>query len=177
MYELEIPWVNEDSDDSGDYDIRDSVRIVGAGATTAILDGGFPIDGITPEQKGMDRLFEIHPTAGNVTFADLTLREAFSPDDGGAIQNWSPGPLRIEHVHVLDNLASGVGGGINNDEPYRLRLGHLCPPLLMPGRAARDRRLHPDRQRRGRRRRGDQQRRLRAPSPSPTARSSITRRR
>ena len=27
----------------------------------------------------MDRLFEIHPSAGNVTFADVTLREGFSP--------------------------------------------------------------------------------------------------
>src|SRR5688572_24682799 len=68
-YELEIPTVNEDSDASGDFDIRDSVTIVGTGAdaTSTILDGGFPPEGSPLEQRGMDRLLEIHPTALNVT--------------------------------------------------------------------------------------------------------------
>src|SRR5918992_1754352 len=81
FYELEIPVFNEDSDASGDYDIRDSVIIDGAGATgtsATILDGGFPPEGATSEQRGMDRLFEIHPTALNVTISKLTIREGFS---------------------------------------------------------------------------------------------------
>ena len=51
-----------------------------------------------PEARGLDRLFEIHPTAGNVTFSDLTLREGFVDGDGAAIQNWSSGLLRLENV-------------------------------------------------------------------------------
>ena len=65
----------------------------------------------------MDRLFEIHPTAKDVIFRDLTLREGYTEEDGGAIQNWSPGVLRLEHVHVLDNYAGSAGGGVNNADP------------------------------------------------------------
>ena len=106
------------------------VTFVGAGARVSIVDGGFPLDGADPLARGMDRLFEIHPSAGNVTFRDLTLREASSPGDGGAIQNWSPGVLRIENAHVLDNLAGGVGGGINNADPEAY--DWVVAPLNMP---------------------------------------------
>ena len=62
------------------------MTFVGAGAATTILDGGFPPPNADPEARGLDRLLEIHPTSGNVTLRDLTLREGFSPDDGAAIQ-------------------------------------------------------------------------------------------
>jgi parallel beta-helix repeat protein len=114
VYELEIPTFNEDLDETGDYDIHDSLTIVGEGPAASILDGGWPLAGSPLEEPGLDRLIEIHPTAGNVSLSNLTLREGFSEDDGGAIQNWSSGLLRLENVHVLDNLATGAGGGINN---------------------------------------------------------------
>jgi large repetitive protein len=116
-YELEIPTVNEDSPTSGDHDITDLVNIVGAGAGTTIVDGGFPLQGAQIEARGIDRLFEVHPSAGSVTFRGMTIREGFSADDGGAIQNWSPGLLRVENVHVLDSFASKDGGGVNNGDP------------------------------------------------------------
>ena len=120
VYELGIPTVNDDLPGTGDFDISSSVTIVGAGAGTdtasTIIDGGFPLPGADPEARGLDRLFEIHPGNHNVTFKDLTLREGFA-DEGAAIQNWSSGLIRVEKVHVLDNLATGTGGGINNDDP------------------------------------------------------------
>ncbi len=69
IYELEIPALNDDLPDTGDYDIYSAVTIVGVGPGETIIDGGFPLEGSPIEQKGMDRLFEIHPTAKNVTFS------------------------------------------------------------------------------------------------------------
>jgi CSLREA domain-containing protein len=135
-YELEIPTINEDSDSSGDFDIRDSVAIVGTAATgvdATIIDGGFPPDGSPIEQRGMDRLFEIHPTALHVTFSKLTMREGFSDDAGAAIQNWSPGRVRVEDSRLIDNLASKTGGGINQAEPSDYSCPLCIPTLLPPG--------------------------------------------
>ena len=139
------------------------MTIVGAGATgvATILDGGFPPDGSPLEQRGMDRLFEIHPTALNVDdLQDLTIREGFSDDAGAGIQNWSPGRVRLEDVTVKDNLASKAGGGVNHAEPSEYTW--LCLPLdacRAGGIEIVDSTLL--RQRLRRRRRGDQQHRLR----------------
>src|SRR5918997_6918293 len=118
VYELEIPVMNEDTASTGDHDIVDSVSIVGTGPAATIIDGGFPLPSHPVEARGIDRLFEIHPSAGNVTFRSLTIREGYSEDGGGGIQNWSPGLLTLENVHVLDNLAGKAGGGLNNDDPH-----------------------------------------------------------
>jgi CSLREA domain-containing protein len=85
VYALEIPTVNVDLDTTGDFDIHSPMTIVGVGAGVTIIDGGFPLPGSDPRARGLDRLIEIHPTAGNVTIRDLTLREGFSVEDGGAI--------------------------------------------------------------------------------------------
>src|ERR671915_1833940 len=118
VYELEMPVVNEDTAATGDHDIVDSVNIVGEGAAATFVDGGFPMPSQPVDARGIDRLFEIHPSAGNVTFRSLTIREGYSEEAGGGIQNWSPGLLRLENVHVLDNLAGKAGGGLNNDDPF-----------------------------------------------------------
>ena len=78
----------------------------------------------------MDRLFEIHPSAAKVTFQNLVLREGFSPEEGGGIQSWSPGTVRLENVDVLDNLASKEGGGVNLADPSGYPW--LFPPVPMP---------------------------------------------
>ena len=130
IYELGIPTVNDDLPSTGDFDITDTVTIVGAGTGATFVDGGVPLPSADPNARGIDRLFEVHPTAGNVTFSRLTLREGFAPEDGAGIQNWSPGLLRLDTVHVKDNLAGGVGGGINNAEPvsYDWETAPLNPP-------------------------------------------------
>ena len=67
VFSLEIPSINEDLPETGDFDIYGPLRIYGAGATATIIDGGFPLPGSSPEARGIDRLFEIHPGTGNVT--------------------------------------------------------------------------------------------------------------
>lgn len=116
IYELGIPAINDDTDGTGDFDIRSSITFIGVSAAASIIDGGFPPQNVA-EAIGLDRLFEIHPGTVNVTFRNVTLREGYSTSDGAGIQNWSSGVLRLENVHVLKNLAGGSGGGINHDEP------------------------------------------------------------
>jgi CSLREA domain-containing protein len=130
VYALQIPTVNEDLDTTGDFDIHSPMTIAGAGAASTIIDGGFPLPGADPTARGLDRLFEIHPTAGNVTLQNLTLREGYSIDNGGAIQHWSSGLLRLENVHVRDSYAGGAGGGLNNADPvdYEWAVQPLVPP-------------------------------------------------
>jgi predicted outer membrane repeat protein len=134
VYELEIPSINDDLPGTGDLDVTDTVTIVGAGATATILDGGFPLPGASPEVRGLDRLLEIHPTAGDVTIEGLTLRNGFSEDSGGAIQNWSPRRLRLNSVHVIGNLARKDGGGVNNADPiqYEWASGVTPPVVAIP---------------------------------------------
>jgi CSLREA domain-containing protein len=69
VYEIEIPVMNEDFPSTGDHDIVDTVTIAGAGAGATVLDGGFPLPGANIQARGLDRVFEIHPSAGNVTIS------------------------------------------------------------------------------------------------------------
>src|ERR671915_156412 len=122
VYELEVPTLNEDLPETGDYDIHGSLTIAkasgpGVPVGDVIIDGGFPPEN-NAEAVGLDRLFEIHPTALRVTFSSVTLREGYVDGDGAAIQNWSSGIVRVENSKVLKNLATGAGGGINNADPF-----------------------------------------------------------
>jgi CSLREA domain-containing protein len=130
IFALEIPSINDDLPETGDFDIHGPVTIDGAGAEATIIDGGWPLPGANVEAKGMNRLFEIHPTAGNVTLLDVTLREAFFDGPGAAIQNWSPGVLRVERARIIDNLATGPGGGINNGDPEEYEW--VVEPIVYP---------------------------------------------
>src|SRR5918992_314538 len=130
-YEIEIPVANEDFPSTGDHDIADSLTIRGTGAGQTILDGGFPLASQPIEARGLDRIFEIHPSAGNVTVERLTLQEGYSVDAGGAIQNWSPGLLRLDRVHLLDNLAANEGGALNNADPVDYPWPAGLPPTAV----------------------------------------------
>src|ERR687896_663234 len=124
VYELEIPAFADDLDSTGDFDIRGSLTILGqlpdgitpAPAGQVVVDGGFPVEA-DPEAVGLDRLFEIHPSAGNVTYKDLTLHEGYTDGEGAAIQDWSSGLLRLERLNVTKNKATGAGGGVNLADP------------------------------------------------------------
>src|SRR5918998_597064 len=131
--ELEIPTINDDLPETGDFDVHDSVTFQGTTDGGVIIDGGTP-PGNVAEAIGLDRLFEIHPSARNVTFSDLTLREGWSDDDGSAIQNWSSGVVRLERAKVLKNLATGAGA-INNADPFDYEWLPADPiPMPPPGR-------------------------------------------
>ena len=135
-YELEIPQINDDTTGTGDMDITAPVTIKKLAANDNVtIDGGFPLEGSTLEQPGLDRIFEIHPNSGAVTIqgdatSNITMREGFSVDDGGAIQNWSKGTLKIEHVTFHRNFAQSGGGAINHADPtqYDWPIEPLVPP-------------------------------------------------
>ena len=104
-----------DGPEAGDLDILAPVTLAGAGAAQTIIQGGPLPDDAPPEQTGMDRLVEIHPTAGNTTVRALTLTEGWSADSGGALATFTPGTVRLTEVIVSDSLSEAEGGGIHQE--------------------------------------------------------------
>ena len=115
-YPIEIAPINENAANVGDFEILDPVTIEKAPGYLGdvIIDGGTPLPSAPVIARGLDRLFEIHPGAGDVTFRNVTLQNGFSPEEGGAIQNWSLGKLTLDGVTVKDNYAEKAGGGLNH---------------------------------------------------------------
>jgi CSLREA domain-containing protein len=72
-FALAIPAASGDHSD-GDLDITGPLAIDGAGSGATLLDGTL-----------LDRLVEVHPTAGDVTLSGLTVRSGASEEDGGGI--------------------------------------------------------------------------------------------
>ncbi|MBP6440974.1 MAG: hypothetical protein KA259_05145, partial [Caldilineaceae bacterium] len=95
------PATDEDAA-SGDLDIIAPLTLIGAGPGATIVDG-----------SGLDRVLEVHATAGNVTLRGLTLRNGISAEDGGGIYNASPGTVRLENVAVTGNTTVLEGGGVH----------------------------------------------------------------
>jgi CSLREA domain-containing protein len=107
--------LNENSISTGDFDITAPVTIIGAGAGPTIIDGGTPPPGSPSDRTALDRLFEIHSTAGNVTLSGMTIREGWEQKEGGAIYTRSRGTVRLTDVKVLNSFANTSGGGIYYD--------------------------------------------------------------
>jgi CSLREA domain-containing protein len=113
-------------DFEGDLDIMCPVTISGAGAGATIIQAGPPAAGAPPEQLALDRLFEIHAAAGNVTISGLTLQNGYHEEAGGAIANSSNGTVRLQNVSVLDSFATTFGGGIYSGEPLEIECPEPC---------------------------------------------------
>jgi CSLREA domain-containing protein len=113
-YAITIAPTGNNDETSGDFDITRSVHIVGAGRVATFVDGGTPGGGAPPEQVGLDRLFEIHPEALNVTFNGLTVREGYDAESGGAVYNASDGSVKFIDSSIVDSYAGVAGGGIQN---------------------------------------------------------------
>ena len=113
-----------------------------------------------PEQHGLDRIFEIHPGAGDVTLRNLTLQNGFSDTRGGAIQNWSPGKLLPRGRHRRAQLRDRGRRRTQQRGHPRLRVagGRPAGADRPDGRPRRHRRLDVHAQRLRRDRRRDQQR-------------------
>ncbi|MBK9053063.1 MAG: hypothetical protein IPL78_19775 [Chloroflexi bacterium] len=101
VYTMTIPPGSGDDILSGDLDITAPLTIIGAGPGSTIL-----------EATALDRVLEIAEIAGNVTLSNLTIRNGFSADYGGAIYSASPGTLRLENVVISNNNTVMEGGGI-----------------------------------------------------------------
>lgn len=103
---------DEDNNVTGDLDVTDSLRIVGAGSAVTVIDGGRR-SFLVP---GNGRLFEVF---AGVTFdvSSLTLAHGYSIRAGGAIE--TSGVTTLTNVAISGNNASSSqqsnpGGGIAN---------------------------------------------------------------
>lgn len=89
---------DEDQNLNGDLDVlAGSLALVGAGRQASIVDGG-----------ALDRLLEVEAGA-TLTVQDLTLRNGFSSEDGGAIEN--RGHTLVRRSRLADNLLRYSWGG------------------------------------------------------------------
>ena len=102
-YTLSIGSGDDDAN-QGDLDIKNNVTIIGAGATSTIIDGG-----------GIDRVFELRGGSDFVTMSDLTIQGGSINGKGGGVhvQNGSTS-LTLDRVIVQNNFADN-GAGIFNE--------------------------------------------------------------
>src|SRR5688572_8997984 len=106
---------NDNDITTGDLDITGPLTINGAGRAVTIVDGGTEPAGSDAARTALDRLFEIHAGAGDVTITGLTVREGWDAKEGGAIASRTAGTLRLADVAVIDSVSGNVGGGIHVD--------------------------------------------------------------
>jgi len=104
IYTLTIGGIVEYEAATGDLNITDDLTLIGAGASTTIIDGG-----------ALDRVFHIDRFGVGVTveMSGVTIRNGQAPGDGGGI--WNGGLLTIANCAVTDNRASDEAGGIWNE--------------------------------------------------------------
>src|SRR5262245_56940785 len=105
LYKITIPPGPGPVNNSGAFDILDSVTLQGAGAGATIVDA-----------QHVDRVFAVTGTAPSsitVTFRGLTVRGGFMNGDGGGIVVGNA-DLTLRGCVVTGNSASGNGAGISN---------------------------------------------------------------
>ncbi|WP_300618857.1 Ig-like domain-containing protein, partial [Dokdonella sp.] len=107
-YRIELAGTAEDSNATGDFDLKSPMGLYGAGMGDTIVDG-----------NALDRVFHVDPTLTGWTsgrmaahFADLTIRGAKGTSGAGIFSNSGNSFLSAERVAVRDNESSGNGGGI-----------------------------------------------------------------
>jgi hypothetical protein len=81
--------------------IGSSLRLIGSGAKTTIIDGG-----------GVNTVVTISSRGAHVTLSRLTIRNGFSWSYGAGIRN--SGMLKISDSIISANRAASVGGGVYN---------------------------------------------------------------
>ncbi len=97
--------------------INFSLRIIGSGAATTIVDGG-----------GVGTVFTISSRAAHVLFSQLTIRNGYTQSDGGGIINW--GTLTVQHTTISGNTANS-GGGIWNYGTLRINHSAISGNILL----------------------------------------------
>ena len=102
-YTLSIPGADEDSCQTGDLDVTDTVLILGKGPELTVVDAGGD-GGVN------DRVFDVHAPGERLTLRGLTVTGG-SPDlgTGGGIRAVE-GSLRLETCIVTGNELSGYSG-------------------------------------------------------------------
>jgi hypothetical protein len=112
-YRLGIPGMNEDQAATGDLDITDSLRIIGAGVDKTFIDAA-----------GLDRVFDIFGQNSTVSLSGVTIINGSLPAGlsstqrgGGGIRNGSSLSLNstvLSNNTVLGTTSEDVGGGLLN---------------------------------------------------------------
>jgi predicted outer membrane repeat protein len=100
--------VNENANQSGDFDVTDSVTLQGAGAALTAIDG-----------RQLDRVFDVFgtgPGSIKVTFQGLTVRNGRADNGPGGGILVGNADLVVRDCVVAGNAASDAGGGISNAE-------------------------------------------------------------
>jgi CSLREA domain-containing protein len=109
VFKITIPGALESNNASGDFDVRDSLTIRGAGAGASIVAG-----------QALDRVFDVFgtdPSSIRVVLQGLAIRNGSATGvtgDGGGIRV-GDADLVIRDCLVCDNRAAENGGGISND--------------------------------------------------------------
>ncbi len=115
IYFLSLGTYDEDGNQGGDFDLRASVTLQGAGAGSTRLDA-----------NTLDRVFDIDPTDAvtiEVTIADLTIQngQPISRTGGGGIRNFDDSLTilrsvisdnRLTGAYVANDFKTASGGGI-----------------------------------------------------------------
>ncbi|MEP7358205.1 MAG: choice-of-anchor Q domain-containing protein, partial [Anaerolineales bacterium] len=98
VYTLTIPPAGPNDILTGDFNITNTLTIIGAGAATSLIDA-----------NGLDRVFSVGGGV-TVTIQGVTIRNGSTADDGGGVL--SNGRLTLVNSVVSGNAAAGSGGGI-----------------------------------------------------------------
>ena len=107
-YKITIPK-GDGLADNGDFDITNDLTIERSGAGAVVIDG-----------EAVDNVFEISPTATDVTVSDVSVIDGNRNQASGSSANFvehgggfrTLGQLTLNRVVVDDNTAFGQGGGI-----------------------------------------------------------------
>jgi predicted outer membrane repeat protein len=108
-YLLEIAAALEDANASGDLDISKNITINGAGRDATIIDA----------QGIGERAFDV--LGGALTLTNLTVKNGSTSSNGGAIRVSNTSGLKLLHVGLDDNKATGNGGAISSNGPVTIR--------------------------------------------------------
>jgi hypothetical protein len=119
-YNLTITGTGGDT--QGDIDITGNVSIIGAGAGATIIDAGGPTSG-----GGIgDRVFDVQ-ALGYLGLAGLTVTGGHvAAGNGGGVRvltvhaNPQTAVLDLDRVAIVHNQASGIGGGVYNQDTHAI---------------------------------------------------------
>ncbi|MEJ2266870.1 MAG: CSLREA domain-containing protein [Anaerolineales bacterium] len=108
VYSLTLSGNDEDSNNSGDLDLRSDLRIVGEG-----------FGGSSVSANGSDRVFHIlNPAEAEIS--DISVLRGGGVEEGGGI--YSEGVLTLTRVLIDDNESRYQGGGIYNADSGALNV-------------------------------------------------------
>ena len=108
-YNITIPGAGEDANATGDFDITESVKIVGDAWCGSTING-----------NGLDRVLDLVPpdsiTGVNLTLQNLKITGGLAIGDGGGIHGGGEfgNAISLCNTTICGNNATGEGGGIFN---------------------------------------------------------------